>query len=1249
MKYKRLLIAGLIVFALGAGLTALLRSETVFVWLFHQAVKLAPGEVTVEAVGGRLAGPMYLRGLRYLQEETLIYIGALDLDWRPGRLLGGWLDISQLDVDRLDIHLPPSDGTAATPPPALIVPPVQFSLAQTRLRQVRILRDEAEVLQIRQIDIEARTEQDRLDIVSLQLELAPGRLQLVGHVGLEAPHPLDLTTDWHWQAPGIAALSGHGRLSGDLQQTRLTQTLLTPSAASLSAVIKQPLERLNWQAQLDIDTVQLSQWISTATELQVGGKLQAQGGVEQFSLQGRFKAAGPLLGEVQSEVKGRYSAQVLQIEKLLLQRKRSNTMLSLRGDIGLQQGPNMDLQGDWQNLSWPLVGPPQLSSPTGSYSFQGTLDEYRLKMDTSLQGPALPPGHWQLGGSGQRNGLTLDSIKGEVLDGQVSGEMKLHWTPQLSWQLTLSSQQLDPATFWPVQPGRLAFSMQSQGQIKDGLYQAEARLDKLRGTLQGQPVTGAVQVAITGNRYQISKFELAIGESHVQLSGHLADEWALHWQARSDNLLIFSPLARGRLDTRGRITGLRSMPRIQGTVSADGLGAGTFAAREVRAELDVDMTGQRASRLSGLASQVRYGEQLLETIEIKASSLAQKLSFNIRAQGQALKLDLQASGPFEAGRWQGVLSQADFETPRLARWHLAAPAAFVVARHGLRLDDACWVGGEARLCLGAEQTARDNWRLRLGGKQFPLALAEQFVPENLQFTGVVDGDAALEIKAQQLTGKADWAFSPGSIVYTPTQDKPVSLNYRGGVVRLRQDSKALDGELKLDIDETNHVRLGMALPRLDLTTWTITPTQAIAVDLQARLNQLALLGLVFPEMMETTGEFSADFKIAGSYTKPRIQGYAKVQHVHTALPDLGITLKDLTVTAKANNSSRVDLSGRVRSGEGELQLSGRWQLDPDAGWPLQLSLQGERFEIIRTTEVVALVSPRLKLRMAERRIDVEGDLTIPQAKLEPVALPEGVTVSRDAIITGAGMGEDASHYKKWEIYSRVRISLGDDVHFNGFGLRGRLSGEVLAVDTPQTLTTGTGELVIHNGRYRVHGENLEVDPGRLVFAGGPIDDPGVDARALRRLDEVVAGVQVRGTLKSPQLILFSEPAMRESDILAYIVLGRPLDQTTRSEAGLLIGVSSLLNFTGSRGLNDQIATRFGLEEISLKPGATTEEGVSLVLGKYLSPRLYVSYMIGLMDSVTTVRARYKLGKRVSLQGESSSTQSGADILYTIER
>ena len=63
----------------------------------------------------------------------------------------------------------------------------------------------------------------------------------------------------------------------------------------------------------------------------------------------------------------------------------------------------------------------------------------------------------------------------------------------------------------------------------------------------------------------------------------------------------------------------------------------------------------------------------------------------------------------------------------------------------------------------------------------------------------------------------------------------------------------------------------------------------------------------------------------------------------------------------------------------------------------------------------------------------------------------------------------------------------------------------------------------------------------------------------------------------------------------------------------------------------------------------------MVVGKYLSPRLYVNYGIGLFSPINTFTIRYLLGRNWSIQAQQGAAlngqgqATGVDVLYTVER
>jgi translocation and assembly module TamB len=314
--------------------------------------------------------------------------------------------------------------------------------------------------------------------------------------------------------------------------------------------------------------------------------------------------------------------------------------------------------------------------------------------------------------------------------------------------------------------------------------------------------------------------------------------------------------------------------------------------------------------------------------------------------------------------------------------------------------------------------------------------------------------------------------------------------------------------------------------------------------------------------------------------------------------------------------------------------------------------KGERFQLINQPDAHVFVSPDLQVQLEDRVANATGSVRVPYARIETTQVPaSAVSASSDVVIV-----EDTLATKRTlQVRTLVRVVLGDSVTFNGFGLRGRLAGSLMVDDERGRPTRGTGEIQIVDGKYRAFGSELTIDPGRLVFGGGPVDNPGIDVRAYRGLTTQnvmgassgdIVGVNLRGTLRKPEFSVFSNPPMSESEIMSCLLTGRAPTTSSSGEQSALAGAVSMIGMQQGSQLAGDLGKKLAVDAY-LEAGAEAHE-TSFVAGKYLSPKLYVSYAAGLFDNTNTFRARYSLARRWTLQTESGKYDS-TDLLYWFER
>ena len=140
---------------------------------------------------------------------------------------------------------------------------------------------------------------------------------------------------------------------------------------------------------------------------------------------------------------------------------------------------------------------------------------------------------------------------------------------------------------------------------------------------------------------------------------------------------------------------------------------------------------------------------------------------------------------------------------------------------------------------------------------------------------------------------------------------------------------------------------------------------------------------------------------------------------------------------------------------------------------------------------------------------------------------------------------------------------------------------------------------------------------------------------------MTAGLSIRGTATAPVMTVYSEPVMEQSDALSYLVTGKPLSSLKSGEGDMLGSAARALgSATGdllARGIGARLGVDAGVADSDALGGA------AFTVGKYLSPKLYVSYGVGLFTPGEVVTLRYLFSRRWNFEAENATTGNRAGI------
>ena len=910
----------------------------------------------------------------------------------------------------------------------------------------------------------------------------------------------------------------------------------------------------------------------------------------------------------------------------------------LAGSFALQPQLPSDLQLDWRIET----DADARVSAAGQARLTGLLDNYNLQGETSVSGTDIPAGNWQFTADGSLDGLSISHLAGQTLDGSITGSGKIDWQQGFGWQLALDLQQLNPGKHWPEWPGQLTTQLASNGRLLDSDTQVALQLEQLRGELRGYPVAGQIDVTLDNERLNIQQLDLTSADNRITASGSIEKSWDITAQAMLPDMEALLPGWQGAFALSGRIQGKRDQPQLAATVTAQQLAGPALTIDALAGEVQLQWSESARQSVSIKMQALELAGQRYAEATLEFAGSVHRHQLTLAASGKETAIDLQLAGDWLDNTWQGEILTADWQYPGTGPWSLQQPVKAELGAQRVLLPETCWQQDSARLCMQAQGNPEKQLSPHVQLSNFPLATLGALSGSPLTFTSLVDATLVATVDAGNVTF-ADLLINlgAGSVKY----DDPIvpsDSHIRQGMLRALLNDKGVTGNAVLDISDADYLRANLHLPGYQpgITPWEEQP---LDLSLSGELHDLLFVEYLLDEVGNYEGTVALDFEGKGTLGQPRLSGSASMTDSTFEIDDLGIRLTNLDLQLQSKADGLV-INGSCDSGKGSVQLTGNVNIVDIAHWEAMVNLQGSDFEIMHLPEAIINVSPDLHASITPPKLKLSGEVHVPYARLRPRDMRTRTGVSGDVIIIEAQQDTRTEPAERWQVSSDIRLSLGDDVDIKGLGLQGDLLGSVDLLDRPGQATTAQGKLSIERGSYEVYGRRLDISRGRLLFSGGPVDNPGLDFEASRQVDNVTAGIRAKGTLKVPEITLYSAPTMPESDIISYIAFGKPQSEIGQGEgsmtdAGLVAGGNLLTGILG---------TSMGLEEFGVESGATLQEA-SMVLGTYLSPQLYVRYRAGLYDAINEFEARYEFSRRWSVRTITSVEHSSAEIQFSFER
>ena len=887
---------------------------------------------------------------------------------------------------------------------------------------------------------------------------------------------------------------------------------------------------------------------------------------------------------------------------------------------------------------------------TGNVALKKSNAEYPYDLDLQLGGNLntinISSTSWLALQDGKINLLKTDTLKtaAKLL---INGQIDL----SKDYAFNVESQLLafHPAALGSFPDALLNTDLKLNGALKPSPH-AVLKLTTHDSRWQGKAFSGAIDAVLKDASLQQLAFEIKLATNIITGTGNISTENThVSWQAELPDLTMLDQSYAGQIKASGTADGAIDNLAIKLDLLAQQLVLSQdFKIEHLTGEADM-FTGKDGEIFASLkAEAIKFGSYapINGNLTVKGTQSDHKIS--IQAEGKedqllsTLQGGLQLSTSTMKKQWLGMLQTLDYSSSTPVK--LQAPAAVSADLKQLSLRQAMLALNNGNINIEHLDIAAGN--ISTKGVLDKIMLSDLppgllTLPDSLNSNAVFSGKWTLETQNAINAHFSLWRES-GDFIFTKADGTLSPFGLAEMQLTLNVVNNALAAKASVN---GNHIGVFNADIATNITKtdsgFSLLKNAPLKLSSNAQLN--TLLWLPMPASMmdaDLDGKVTLSVTADGTVGQPMLNGLVNGQQVSFSLPSEGIQLNNGVFQARFDNNQLQIEQMRWQGGSGTLTANGWLKLEQ--GKPeVDLSWKADQFTILSRADRLLTLSGTGNTNIADNLLNISGGFKIDKGLIE-LAHQDTPTLGDDVVI----MGQEAAFIQAPSLQvllNGLNINLGDSFTLRGRGLDAELTGALTLSGLTEYRPHTEGIISIKKGTFMAYGQILAIERGILNFSG-PMDNPGLNIRAMRNSQPVNAGVEISGSALIPVVKLVSIPNLPETDKLSWLVLGHGTEQAGKNDFAILsLAAGALFSQGQSVPLQSQIARAAGLDEFSF--AGADAQSASLTLGKRLTSQLYLSYAKSVSSLQDIARLTFNLTPRWALRAEAGN-ESAVDVLYT---
>jgi translocation and assembly module TamB len=432
----------------------------------------------------------------------------------------------------------------------------------------------------------------------------------------------------------------------------------------------------------------------------------------------------------------------------------------------------------------------------------------------------------------------------------------------------------------------------------------------------------------------------------------------------------------------------------------------------------------------------------------------------------------------------------------------------------------------------------------------------------------------------------------------------------------------------------------------------------LAIDVRADSLPLDGLGALTDHVSDARGIVAGEFSVRGSWTAAEVEGDVTIDDGAFRITQTNVRYEDVAGRLVLSGTELAVDSLVGRAG-GPVRVTGTVDLSTPAEPAFDLAVTAENAWTMRTDDVQLRLDADLAVTGPFQRVAVTGDararrgvIYVPETRDKAlVALDDPRLLDplegRLLEVAQEFIDEPSPLLANLEVDVNLRIEPDTWIRSTDYNVEVYTPPELpplrIELDQAAGRLTLDGTVNSDRGHYSFMGRRFIVRRGAATFVGAADPDPILQITAEHEVqipgrEDFSIRVVIGGTLQEPTLTVESDarPPIDETDLLAYVALGRAAGAVLRQQGSVLSGhgtpsgdlvgnvaglatiqMTAIAANTLLDELESEMARELGLDVVHIAPADLPAElfegrfgdllrGTEIELGRYIGPRLFAA-------------------------------------------